>query len=116
MFLSYNTTKYLGYDSKTKLYRWEYKLTDTDWEGVAVGVEPHDAVGVAVGVGVGVGVAVIQEYSKRNLPVAANLIRAFSYESKRYGYSIQQIVAWNVKYNPLYKDYEQEVEKYLTLL
>jgi hypothetical protein len=101
MFLSYEYLGYLGHDPKTNEYLWEYKIVDSEF---------------GEGVGVGVGVAVIQEYSKRNLTVAPNLVRAMQLVSKKYGYSIQQIIDWNKQYNPLYKQYQEEVDKYLTLL
>jgi hypothetical protein len=106
--------KILGFDQKTKSYRYGYKIVDDDWVGVdfAVGVE----VEVGVGVVVGVAVAVIQEYSKRDLPVAPNLVRAFQCFSKNCGYSIEQLIAWNKQYNPIYKDYEQDIERYMLLL
>jgi hypothetical protein len=103
-FKSYEVIKHLGFDQKTNEYRFEYKIVDDDW------------VGVGVEVAVAVGVAVIQEYSKRDLPIAANLVRAFQWHSKRDGISIEQIIAWNKEYNPLYKDYEQDIERYLVLL
>jgi hypothetical protein len=112
MFQSYEFVKPLGYDPKTKSYRYEYKIVDDDWVWVAVGVE----VEAPVAVGVAVAIAVIQEYSKRDLPIAPNLVRAFQWQSKKYGVSIEQIIAWNKQYNPLYKDYEQDIERYLVLL
>jgi hypothetical protein len=109
MFQSCEFVKHLGYDQKINKYRYEYKIVDDDWVGVV-------GVGVEVGVGVAVGVAVIQEYSKRNLPVAANLVRAFQWHSKKYGYSTEEIIAWNKQYNPKFKQYEEDIEKYLVLL
>jgi hypothetical protein len=106
MFQSCEYVKHLGHDQKTDEHRHEYKIVDDDWVGV----------GVAVGVGVGVGVAVIQEYSKRDLPIAPNLVRAFQWYSKKYGHSIEQVIALNKQYSPLYKDYEKDVERYLVLL
>jgi uncharacterized protein YneF (UPF0154 family) len=111
-FQSYEVIKYLGYDQKTKEYRYEYKIVDDDWVGVGVGV----VVGVGVWVGVWVAIAVIQEYSKRDLPIVPNLVRAFQWYSQNYGYSIEQIIAWNKQYNPIYKDYEQDIERYMLLL
>ena len=109
-FVSYEFLSYDGYDPKTNEYRWGYKIVDSEWEAVGVGVAVVDG-------GAGwVVVAVMQEYSKRDLPVAANLIRAFQFISSKYGYSIQQIIDANKKRNPQFKQYEQEVEKYLTLL
>jgi hypothetical protein len=96
--------KILDYDQKTDEYRYEYKIVDDDW------------VGVGVGVWVASGVAVIQEYGKRDLPVAPNLFRAFQWFSKKYGISIEQIIAWNKQYNPKFKQYEQDIERYLVLL
>jgi hypothetical protein len=121
-FQSYEFVKYLGYDQKTNEYRYEYKIIDDDWVGVTVG----QGVSAAVGDAVAVGVAVIQEYSKRGLPVsgglranasvAANLVRAFQWYSQNYGYSIEQIIAWNKQYSPKFKQYEEDIEKYLVLL
>ena len=115
-FVSYEylSHDYYGYDPKTNEYRWGYKIIDSEWEAVAVvhGGAHGDAVGGAVwGTA-----AVIQEYGKRELPVAANLIRAFQFISFRYGYSIQTIIDWNKQLSPQYKQYEEEIERYLVLL
>ena len=75
MFQSYKYIKYLG--EKDGKYSWEYELTDSDF-GTVSGV----GVGVEVGVGVGVAIAVIQEYSKRKLNVAKNLMLAFIWYNK----------------------------------
>ena len=107
MFLSCEYRGHYGYDPKTNEFRWKYKIVDSEWEADA---------GVTAGGGVVVGVAVIQEYCKRDLPVAANLIRAFQFISTKRGYNIQQIVKWNLQYNPQYKQYEEEVDKLLVLL
>jgi hypothetical protein len=101
-FQSYEVIKYLDYDQKTNEYCYEYKIVDDDWVGA--------------GVWVGVAVAVIQEYGKRDLPVAPNLFRAFQWYSKKYCYSIEQVIAWNKQYNPKFKQYEEDIEKYLVLL
>jgi hypothetical protein len=106
MFQSYECVKYLGYDQKTNEYRYEYKIVDDDWVGVRV----------AVAVGVGVAIAVIQEYGKRDLPVAPNLVRAFQWYSQKYGISTEYLIAWNKQYNPKFKQYEEDIEKYLVLL
>jgi hypothetical protein len=105
VFQSYAYINYLDYDQKK--HRYEYKIVDDDWVGVGW---------VGPGIVNGVGVAVIQEYSKRDLLVAPNLVRAFQWYSKNYGYSIEQIIAWNKEYNPKFKQYEEDIEKYLVLL
>ncbi len=73
-----------------------------------------------VGVGVGVWVevaAVIEVYEKRNLNVAANLIRTILYLHKQYpDYSIQEIIEENRKYDPKFSLYEEDLNKYLCLL
>ena len=64
MFLSYEYAGAVPYDPKTGEYRWRYKIVDSEWEAVGVGVAVGIVVGVAVAVmvavavGVAVGVAV----------------------------------------------------------
>ena len=114
MFQSIEFQKHLGYDADTKEHKWQYKIIDSDFEDVGVAV----AVEVGVGIWVWVGVAaVIEEYEKRNLPVAANLITAILYTHKRHPvYSIQEIIEENRKYNPKFAQYEEDLNKYLCLL
>ena len=111
MFQSYTYKEYLG--KKDGKYSWEYELTDSEF-GTVSGVE----VGVVVGGSeVDVGIAVIQEYSQRNLNVAKNLMLSFIWNNKQYPYySIQQIIDFNKKYNPLFPPYEEDLQKYLLLL
>ena len=110
MFVSYKYGKYLDY--KDDKYSWEYELTDSDF-GTVSGVE----VEVGAGTGVDVGIAVIQEYSKRNLNVGKNLMLAFVWYSKQLPYwSIQQIIDSNKRYNPLFSQYEKDLQKYLLLI
>jgi hypothetical protein len=112
MFQSYEYQKYIGYDAATKEYRCQYKIIDSDFEEVVVGVE----VGVRV-VRVGVGIAVIEVYKKRNLNVAANLMKTILYLHKRHPvYSIQKFIEDNRKYNPKFAQYQADIEKYLCLL
>ena len=122
MFQSYEYQKYLGYDAATQEYRHQYKIIDSDFEDVVVVVEVGVGVAAEVVVGVGVGVAaVIETYEKRNLNVAANLLKFILYLHKQYPhYTIQQIIEDNRKYNPKFAQYEKEVlarlEKLLPLL
>ena len=108
MFISYEYIKYVSYDKKTKEYRYQYKITDSDFEEVVVGVE--------VGVGLGVGVAVIDTYEKRNLNVAANLMKAFVWGVKTYGWTIADLISYNKKYNPKFAKYEDDLQKYMVLI
>lgn len=122
MFQSYELIKYLGYNEKTKEYSWEYKIVDSDgWEelGVARGVAGRGrgrGSGSRARVAVGVEVAVINTYEKRNLPVAKNLLKSLQWYSKKYGWSFQETIEYNKKYNPKYAKYADEIEKYLLLI
>ena len=111
MFQSYEFQKFLGTDPETKRFRYQYKIIDSDFEEVVV------VVGVGVGVAVGVAVAVIDTYEKRNLNVAANLIKSILYIHKKYpDISIREIIETNRKYNPKFAKYEEELNKYLCLV
>jgi hypothetical protein len=71
----------------------------------------------SIGIADGVGNAVIQEYSKRNLNVAANLAMAFVWLNKKYPWSsVEGIIDYNKKHNPLFLQYEEDLQKYLVLL
>jgi hypothetical protein len=109
MFQSYTYLEYLGYDPKTNKYSWRYKIVDSEFKEVAI-------VGAPVRAGawleIGLTGAVIDIYSKRGLPVAPNLFIALQW----YGYSLEQLIAWQKQHNPKFKPYEQEIEKYLVFL
>lgn len=66
MFISYEYIKYLGYNIKTNVHSWQYRIIDSDFEEVVVEV------------------AVIHTYEKRNLPVAPNLMKAILYINKKW--------------------------------
>jgi hypothetical protein len=79
MFKSY---EYFGsFDSQHR-----YKIIDTDFEDYGVGF-------VAA-------FAIIDCYTKRNLPVAPNLFRYMLHREKTEGYPIDRQVWWNKRYNP----------------
>ena len=115
MFQSYTFEKYLKY--KDGKYSYEYELTDSDF-GTVSGVGVEVEVGGNGWVEIDVGIAVIQEYSKRKLNVGKNLMLAFVWRNKQYPYwwSIQQLIDYNKKYNPLFSQYEEDLQKYLLLL
>ena len=111
MFQSYKYIKYLG--EKDGKHSWEYELVDSEFRTVS-GVVVYVVVG---DVEVAVAIAVIQEYSKRNLNVGKNLMLAFVWCNKQYpNWSIQQTIDHNKKYNPLFSQYEEDLQKYLLLL
>ena len=109
MFQSYKQIRYIRH--KDEKSSWEYELVDSEFGTISV-----------VGSGgwswiVGGGVAVIQEYSTRNLNVAKNLMLFFIWRNKKYpNRSIQQMIDRNKKHNPLFSQYEEDLQKYLLLL
>jgi hypothetical protein len=109
MFISYKFKKFL--DLKDGKDICEYELTDSEF-GTVLGS------GVWGGIWSDTMVAVIQEYSKRNLNVAANLAVCLVWQHKKYKYglTIQQIIDFNKRNNPLFLQYEKDIQKYLALL
>jgi hypothetical protein len=107
MFISFEHNKYLC--KKVGEHTWEYVLTDSEF-GTVLGT-------VAVyNLDVEIGVVVIQEYGRRNLNVAANIVAAFVWQHKKYGQPIQKLIDYNKKYNTLFPQYEKDLQKYLVLL
>jgi hypothetical protein len=99
MFISYEYKNYLG--EKDGMDIWEYELIDSEF-GTVLGTVAADMFDAEVGA------AVIQEYGKRNLNVAKNLVLAFLWEYKAYSWqSIQMIIDNNKKYNPLFPQYKE---------
>jgi hypothetical protein len=90
-------------------YTWKYELTDSEFGTIfgAIIIERWL---------VEFEIIVIQEYSKRNLNVAANLVACLVWQHKKYGQPIQQIIYYNKKYNPLFLQYEEDIQKYLVLV
>jgi hypothetical protein len=112
MFISFNYKGYLGCkDSKNS---WEYELTDSEF-GTVFGVVniPKDAPGINLEMSM----AVIQEYDKRNLNIAANLAIAFVWFNKKYpNWSIQMMIDHSKQHDPIFPQYEKDIQKYLVLL
>jgi hypothetical protein len=103
---------------------FQYELTDSEF-GTVSGLGVMKAAGIVSLLerflerySSGIGIAVIQEYSRRNLNVAANLATAFAWHhNKKYHYwSVQGIIDHNRKLNPLFPPYEKDLQKYLVLL
>jgi hypothetical protein len=111
MFQSIKHKCYLGYNAATKLYENEFELIDSDF---SCAVCPYET---AVPTAVAVGGIVIQEYSKRNLNVAANLIRCFKYQEKKYGSSIATQIVWAERYQHQFTpEIKAELDKYLAII
>jgi hypothetical protein len=110
MFRSYKH-KYLG--ERDGNGTWEYELTDSEF-GIVSGTVVSE---YWVGLMAGTVIAVIREYRKRNLNVAANLAVCFVWFNKQHPFwSIQQLIDDNKKYNPPFPQYEEDLQKYLTLI
>jgi hypothetical protein len=109
VFQSLTHTKHLGYDKKTQIYSHEYNLTDSDFTCTVVWNSDW--------VGSGNAGAVIQEYSKRNLNVAANLLLYFRWYEKLTGLQIAKQIEWAEQYQLLFTpQIKADIEKYLSLL
>jgi hypothetical protein len=107
MFKSYEYIRSLGYDEATKQYQAEYKIADTDFEDVVV-------LGMAsIATDGGGSAAVINCYTKRNLPVASNLIRYMLGVQEKYDWPLDKQVEWNKAYNPRWKEVEKDLQMYL---
>lgn len=85
-------------------------IVDDDFEEEWASTTPAPE-GVAVMPG-----AVINCYESKNLPVVRNLIKLLIYIKQEYGWRVEHINSWNLKYQKLYPKYHNEVEKYLSLL
>jgi hypothetical protein len=110
MFISY---KYYYLSYRDFEYTWDYNLTDSEFGTVFGMVNVSKSIR---GVSTEISLAVIQEYSKRNMNVAANLAVAFVWWHERHpSISIQEMVDYNKK-NPLFLPYEKDLQKYLLLL
>jgi hypothetical protein len=106
MFQSFEYKKTLGYDVKANKHSYQYKIVDSDFEEEGVGFARVIVVGVAI----------IDTYEKQNLPVAKNLMLAILYYSKKYGYSVGEVIRWDKQYNPKFAKYEEELNKYMVLI
>jgi hypothetical protein len=104
MFQSLEFQRFFGHDHKIHKNIWQYKLTDSDFE---TDVFLSDVGGV---------VAVIDVYKKRNLNVASNLIKTLLYCSKKWNFSVNELIESGKKYNSNLSKYENDLQKYLVLL
>src|SRR5258708_11925111 len=120
MFISVSYHKYLGSKTTPKEISWEYKVVDSEFEVLWVGsVSPPDNLNdlkIIPVIEASIMNAVIKVYEKKNLNVAANLIKALLYQSKISYSSIADIIEYNKKYNPKFAKYEEEINKYLILI
>jgi hypothetical protein len=113
MFISYELGRYNVRDKDGNYYD-EYEIVDNEF-GTALGVLNVNEIMPARYIEIAL--AVIQEYSKRELNVAANLAVAFIWYNKQYPRSsIQQMIDANKEHNPLFPPYEKDIQKYLVLL
>jgi hypothetical protein len=91
-------------------YYWQFKLVDSNFEELGTEIDS------STNIEVGVCVAVIDTYEKRNLPVVNNLIAAIIFVSKRWGLPINRTIENNKIQNPKFAKYEEELNKYLSLI
>jgi hypothetical protein len=110
MFQSYAVCRYLGIQNGK--YSFKYELIDSEF-GFVSDIASVDTFNTWVSTTS----VVIQEYSRRNMDVASNLMRVFIWHNKLYpNYSIQRLIDYNKQYNPLFLQYEEDLQKYIVLL
>jgi hypothetical protein len=131
MFISYEHIN--SSTERNGKHRWTYELTDSEFGTVSTTIADELWISIVMEIGMAVieeyskrnlNVAaielasiIIKEYSKRNLNVAANLAVAFNWYNENYPWcSIRQMIDDNKKYNPLFPQYEKDLQKYLVLL
>src|ERR1700743_33070 len=116
MFVSIKNIKYLGVEPGTKAYKYEFELTDSEFRTVVVLGSVRGDAGWRGLLLADVGI-IISEYSKRNLNVAANLIKLIISYKEKYNWSINAQLNCYREYQPLFtKEIEEELQKYLTLI
>jgi hypothetical protein len=111
MFLS---SKLNGYypELSGKYYCFRHKIIDTDFGEASVAVKISTP-----NIPIEIGMAVIQEYSKRKLNVAANFALFLVWWQKQNTFiTVHELIEANKKYNPLFPRYEKDLQKYLMLL
>src|ERR1700742_708322 len=112
MFVSIKKKKFLGLNSKTELYEYEFELTDSEFGTVVTRAESAGEGAFADDVGI-----IISEYSKRNLNVASNLMKLIIFNERKYNWSINAQLNYYRKYQLLFsKEIEEELQKYLVLV
>ena len=109
--------RYLGYNSVTYSYNYEYQIIDDDfeWSGIGEGADSGEYGGSDVGTGAYAS-AVINCYSEKKLPIAPNLAKAMFIFNKQYGWSIENQIYWSKKFCSNWYLVEKDIEKYLILL
>jgi hypothetical protein len=108
MFQSYECIGFVGYNEATKQFRCEYKLVDTDFEDVGIAAEVLFE-GMVPG-----SRSIIDCYTKRNLPVAKNLIRYMLSVQEDYSYwTLDRQVEWQKQNNPRWHEVEDDMKMYL---
>lgn len=110
MFLSAQYVGHIDFDEKIDRFRDLYRIVDTDFVEVAMGV------GITNTLLLGAPYAAIEIYRDRDLPVVPNLIRCWQYQCKKYDTTMNRIVELSKLYNLYFAEYEDEINKYLLLL
>ena len=112
MLISFLYLKSLGRIEVTGLYRYQYKITDSEF-GNSISEGSGGMGGVYAE---GICSAVINEYEKRGLPVVINLIKCMLFTHKISDWQIEDIITYNKIYTPGFSKYEKDIEKYLLLI
>jgi len=98
----------LEYDQTTKLFSYEYKIIDDDFEWVGAGCRGR--LSAIMG-------AVINCYYEKKLSIVPNVIKAMLMFKEKYDcLSIKDQIIWNKQYCPNWHFVEKDIEKYLSLI
>jgi hypothetical protein len=92
---------------RTDLVR--YDIVDTEFKDTVEVPNRGEEIGVLVW-RVDIGMYILAAYQPRNLPVIPNFVRAISQ------FKVQPALEYNLRYNPYYKEHENEINQYLLLL
>lgn len=109
---------HFGYNVITDLYSFSYRLHDTDFIEDAIGEIEIGGPGFSSASFLARRpiVATIDVYERRKLNVPANLVLCLKWCHTNYGGNIVDIINWNAKYNSKFRQYREDVEKYLALM
>ena len=107
MFKNIKLTRHLGYDSNSKLFNYEFKIIDDDFEWIGAGE------GASVSAGAD---AIIKCYSEKKLPIVQNVVQALIFYNQKYGWNIKLQIECNKKFCPNWNLIEKDIDKYLSLI
>lgn len=105
MFKLFLHGKMLSIDKNTNYAIYEYAIIDSDFEA---------KIAVNTGVIGSLIIAIVEEYERRNLSVAGNIVRLANYLQRDSNFDYLNFLRYYCF--SLYEKYENEINKYLVLM